>query len=224
MSTDFSKPVVGDSYTLVPSEINQAIIDLAKGLEPTNSGTHTNVPTNTIRWNKTNNYWELYNGTSWVALTATYAISISGNAATVTNGLYSTGSYADPAWLTALAWGKISSKPTTVSGYGITDAITTANIGSQSVASATNATNAANVTGTIGAAVTGTTQAVDDNSTKPATTGWYTNQASAATPADVVANSAGSVGTSNRWARADHTHSLGAAAAAVNVFNLARFF
>lgn len=33
----------------------------------------------------------------------------------------------------AVAWSEISSKPTTISGYGITDAITTANIGSQSV-------------------------------------------------------------------------------------------
>ena len=32
--------------------------------------------------------------------------------------------YADPAWLTALAWSKITGKPTTISGYGITDAPT----------------------------------------------------------------------------------------------------
>lgn len=48
----------------------------------------------------------------------------------------------------APAWGEITGKPTTVSGYGITDAITTANIGSQSVSyastsgSATYATSA----------------------------------------------------------------------------------
>ena len=33
-----------------------------------------------------------------------------------------TGSYANPSWLTGLAWSKISSTPTTLSGYGITDA------------------------------------------------------------------------------------------------------
>ncbi len=51
--------------------------------------------------------------------------SISGNSATVTNGLYSTGSYSNPSWLTSLAWSKISSKPTTLAGYGITDGLST---------------------------------------------------------------------------------------------------
>jgi hypothetical protein len=32
------------------------------------------------------------------------------------------GSYSNPSWLTGLAWSKISSTPTTLSGYGITDA------------------------------------------------------------------------------------------------------
>lgn len=45
-----------------------------------------------------------------------------GNADTVTNGVYTTGSYANPAWITSLAWSKISSTPTTLAGYGITDA------------------------------------------------------------------------------------------------------
>lgn len=31
------------------------------------------------------------------------------------------GSYADPAWLTSLAWSKLAGKPNTISGYGITD-------------------------------------------------------------------------------------------------------
>lgn len=33
-----------------------------------------------------------------------------------------TGSYANPAWITSLAWSKISGTPTTLAGYGITDA------------------------------------------------------------------------------------------------------
>jgi hypothetical protein len=36
------------------------------------------------------------------------SLSIGGNAATVTNGLYSTGSYSDPTWLTTLAGSKIT--------------------------------------------------------------------------------------------------------------------
>ena len=38
----------------------------------------------------------------------TWGISVTGNAATVTNGLYSTGSYSDPTWLTTLAGSKIT--------------------------------------------------------------------------------------------------------------------
>jgi hypothetical protein len=38
----------------------------------------------------------------------TWAISVSGNAATVTNGVYTTGSYADPTWITSLDGSKIT--------------------------------------------------------------------------------------------------------------------
>lgn len=38
----------------------------------------------------------------------TWAIDVSGNAATVTNGVYTNGSYADPTWLTSLAGSKVS--------------------------------------------------------------------------------------------------------------------
>jgi trimeric autotransporter adhesin len=39
--------------------------------------------------------------------TGTWSISISGNAATVTDGVYTSGSYADPAWITSLDDGKV---------------------------------------------------------------------------------------------------------------------
>ena len=35
------------------------------------------------------------------------------------------GSYANPAWITSLAWSKTTSTPTSISGYGITDAVST---------------------------------------------------------------------------------------------------
>jgi len=38
----------------------------------------------------------------------TWAIDVTGNAATVTNGIYTTGSYADPAWITSLAGSKVT--------------------------------------------------------------------------------------------------------------------
>ena len=51
--------------------------------------------------------------TSVAATTFTGSLtgSITGNAATVTNGVYTTGAYANPAWITELAWSKISSAP-----------------------------------------------------------------------------------------------------------------
>jgi hypothetical protein len=44
-----------------------------------------------------------------------------------------------PGYITGISFANVSSKPTTISGYGITDAITTGNIGSQSVSYATTA-------------------------------------------------------------------------------------
>lgn len=88
--TDFSKPVVTDAYaTLLPALVTE-LQDLARGLEPTATGSHTNIPTNAIRWNAASVYWEKYNGTSWAALAAPYAISISGNAATATTATSAT--------------------------------------------------------------------------------------------------------------------------------------
>jgi len=45
-------------------------------------------------------------------------------------------------YITGISFANVSSKPTTISGYGITDAITTANIGSQSVSYAATAGSA----------------------------------------------------------------------------------
>jgi hypothetical protein len=52
-------------------------------------------------------------------------VAVSGDytAAQVTNAADTTGSYANPSWITSLIWSKITSTPTTLSGYGITDAV-----------------------------------------------------------------------------------------------------
>ena len=55
-------------------------------------------------------------------ITGTITNDTSGNAATVTNGIYTNESHSNPSWITGLDWSKISSPPTTLSGYGITDA------------------------------------------------------------------------------------------------------
>ena len=49
-------------------------------------------------------------------------------------------------YITGISFASVSSKPTTISGYGITDAITTGNIGSQSVSYASTAGTAGNIT------------------------------------------------------------------------------
>jgi hypothetical protein len=56
--------------------------------------------------------------TSGTGATGTWAIDISGNAATVTNGVYTNGSYSDPAWITSLAGSKISGTVTTATNLG----------------------------------------------------------------------------------------------------------
>ena len=104
---DHLKPTLTSNYSSFVTELDGRFDDLAVGLDPAVT-TATNVPTNSIRWSSAVNKWQKYNGTSWTDLTATYGISISGNSATVTNGVYTTGSYANPTWITSLAGSKIT--------------------------------------------------------------------------------------------------------------------
>ena len=104
---DHLKPTLTSNYSSFVTELDGRFDDLAVGLDPAVT-TATNVPTNSIRWSSAVNKWQKYNGTSWADLTATYGISISGNSATVTNGVYTTGSYANPTWITSLAGSKIT--------------------------------------------------------------------------------------------------------------------
>lgn len=82
-----------------------------------------------ISWSASTSSWSLsenlniesnkvikFGGTS--VLSATDYI---GNAATVTNGVYTTGVYVNPSWINQLEWSKITSTPTTLLGYGISD-------------------------------------------------------------------------------------------------------
>jgi hypothetical protein len=85
-----SKPEITDNYLDVLSQIRGRFEDQAKGFDPANTSA-TNIPTNSIRWTSASNKWQKWNGTSWVDLSSLYAINISGNAGTVTNGVYTTG-------------------------------------------------------------------------------------------------------------------------------------
>lgn len=62
----------------------------------------------TVIYNNTDKTFHYYNGTAWAEFIA------------------STKTYSNPTWLTSLPWIKITSTPTTLSGYGITDAVPSA--------------------------------------------------------------------------------------------------
>lgn len=85
--------------------------------------------------NKPTNVSEFTNDAGYL----TSVVNITGNAGTVTNGVYTTGSYADPSWITSLAYSKLTGaptlatvattgaysdlagKPTSITSFGITD-------------------------------------------------------------------------------------------------------
>ena len=73
-SSDFSRPQTTDTYVNVTAEINAIATDLAKGLDPATT-TPINLPTNAVRWNSANGFWEKYTGTTWSALTSLYNIA-----------------------------------------------------------------------------------------------------------------------------------------------------
>lgn len=104
---DHSKPTVTSTYANFVTELDTRIDDVTLGLDPATTSP-TNLPTNSIRWSSAATKWQKWNGSVWSDLAATYAINISGNAATVTNGVYTNGSYADPAWITSISGAKVS--------------------------------------------------------------------------------------------------------------------
>jgi hypothetical protein len=120
-----SSPFVVSSTTKVDN-LNTDLLDGQSGDYYTTAGNLTGTLPSTVLGNS-----NLYVGTTSIALNRASSsqsltgISIDGNAGTVTNGVYTSGTYSNPSWITGLAWSKISSTPTTISGYGITDAVAT---------------------------------------------------------------------------------------------------
>lgn len=104
---DHLKPTITSTYSNFVTEMDARFDDLAVGLDPAASSA-VNVPTNTIRWTSASNKWQKFNGTTWSDLSSLYSINISGNAGSVTNGVYTSGSYSNPSWITSLAGSKVT--------------------------------------------------------------------------------------------------------------------
>lgn len=104
---DHLKPTITSTYSNFVTELDARFDDLAVGLDPAVT-TSTNLPTGSIRWTSASNKWQKFNGTAYVDLSALYSINISGNAGTVSSGIYTTGSYSNPTWITALSGTKVT--------------------------------------------------------------------------------------------------------------------
>lgn len=100
-------PTLTSTYANFVSEMDARMDDISIGFDPVLT-TATNFPSGTVRWVSGSNKWEKWSGSAWADLSSAYAISISGNAATVTNGVYTSATYANPAWITSIAGAKVS--------------------------------------------------------------------------------------------------------------------
>lgn len=109
LNTDVGTRLLASSYTAadVLSKLLTVDTDTAginattlKGLVPATANTASTL----VQRDASGNF-------SAGTITASLTGNISGNAATVTNGLYSTGSYSNPTWLTSLAGSKVTAIP-----------------------------------------------------------------------------------------------------------------
>jgi hypothetical protein len=109
----------------------------------------------------------------------TWAISVTGNAATATNGVVTTGSYADPAWITSLAGSKVSGN-ITGNAANVTGTVAVANGGTGTSTPSLVAGAGVTITGSFPnqtiAAGAPTTNTYDTGTaatwTKPSTASW----------------------------------------------------
>lgn len=117
-------PTQTSGYLDFVTQLDSRFDDLARGLDPAKSPvgdpTISNLPIDSIGWSSENGKWRKWNGSTWVDLTTDniYSINISGNAATVTNGVYTTGSQtiAGTKTFSSIISGSIDGNAATVSG------------------------------------------------------------------------------------------------------------
>lgn len=92
-----SLPTQTSGYLDFVTQMDYRFDDLARGLDPAKSPvgdpTISNLPVDAVGWSSQTGNWRKWNGTAWISLVTSdlYSINISGNSATVTNGVYTTG-------------------------------------------------------------------------------------------------------------------------------------
>jgi len=106
---DHSKPLTSSTYANFVTELDSRIDDVTAALDPAYTSP-TNLVTNAVRFSSAAAKWQRWTGSAWVDLAASnnYSIDITGSATSVTNGVVTTGSYANPAWITSLAGTKVT--------------------------------------------------------------------------------------------------------------------
>jgi len=119
---------------------NHTIFDASASTSP--QGDSINNANSTIAWTGTYPTLMGWNGTQ------TYGVRVDSARLADTAGALTSMNISqftnNSGYITGISFANVSSKPTTISGYGITDAITTGNIGSQSVSYASSAGSAPN--------------------------------------------------------------------------------
>jgi hypothetical protein len=88
-------PTQTSGYIDFVQQMDYRFDDLARGLDPSKSPVGdpniSNLPVDSVGWSSENSNWRKWTGSVWEPLALTYAIDISGTAAAVTNGVYTTG-------------------------------------------------------------------------------------------------------------------------------------
>lgn len=94
---DHNLPTQTSGYVEFVQQMDYRFDDLARGLDPSKSpiddASISNLPTDSVGWSSENKNWRRWTGSAWESLVPDnlYSINISGNSATVTNGVYTTG-------------------------------------------------------------------------------------------------------------------------------------
>jgi hypothetical protein len=185
---DWSLPTLTSTYANFLSYLQARDVDLALQFDGTTS---TNLTTNTIRWDSTANRWKKWNGTSWVELTSTYALT-----GLSTTGAASIGTTLGVTGATTLATATATT-PSTADNS--TNVATTAYVKAQGYATVASPTFTGTVTIPTGASIAGYLTTTSAASTyaplaSPTFTGTVNGASAAFTTGVNLATSSGRVG------------------------------